>query len=238
VTLLWRRVGKVRAVAVLALVVALVGGLVIANWDSGKKVEPVSTAADAALPRVTGAPAGSGTAGQTSGQPSGQPSGQTSEQASAQSKAQDAASAAAAQAKAAEDAARKKKEEEASRSVVRTLGPPTYPIPAECDVYKGKSDNKWRGCGLVLQAGFGFDQMAPCLEKLWDKESHWTTTAKNKSSGAYGIAQALPGSKMASIGSDWSWNPETQIKWGLSYIKGRYKTPCAAWSHSQSSGWY
>jgi hypothetical protein len=230
VSLLWRRVGKVRAIAVLALVAALAAGLVIATWDSGRKAEPVSTAADAALPRAS----------QSAGGPSAGPSAtvQTSEQASAQSKAQDAAAAAAAQAKAAEDAARKKKEEEASRSVVRTLGPPTYPIPAECDVYKGKSDNKWRGCGLVFAAGFGFDQMGPCLEKLWDKESHWTTTAKNKTSGAYGIAQALPGSKMSSIASDWSWNPETQIKWGLSYIKGRYKTPCAAWSHSQSSGWY
>jgi hypothetical protein len=228
VSLLWRRVGKVRALAALALVVALVGGLVVANWDSGKKAEPVSTAADAALPRA--ASAGPSAAGQASDPASGQ--------ASAQSKAQDAAAAAAAQAKAAEDAARKKKEEEATRSVTRTLGPPTYPIPAQCDVYKGKNDNKWRGCGLLFAAGFGFDQMGPCLEKLWDKESHWTTTAKNKSSGAYGIAQALPGSKMASVASDWSWNPETQIKWGLGYIKGRYKTPCAAWAHSQSSGWY
>jgi hypothetical protein len=227
VTLLWRRVGKVRAIVALVLVAALAGGIVIASWDSGKKVEPVNAAADAALPRAADGASGSPAA-----------SGQASEQASAQSKAQDAAAAAAAQAKAAEDAARKKKEEEASRSVVRTMGPPTYPIPAECDVYKGKSDNKWRGCGLVFAAGFGFDQMSPCLEKLWDKESHWTTTAKNRSSGAYGIAQALPPSKMSSIASDWSWNAETQIKWGLSYIKGRYKTPCAAWSHSQSTGWY
>ncbi|MET7425309.1 lytic transglycosylase domain-containing protein [Dactylosporangium sp. NPDC005555] len=223
-TLLWQRVGKIRVLATLALVAALAAGVVIANWDSGKKAEPVSTAADATLPRASSSEGGS---------PSSSPASQE-----AQSKAQDAASAAAAQAKAAEDAARKKKEEEASRSVTRTLGPPSYPIPAVCDVYKGKSDNKWRGCGLVFQAGFGFDQMSPCLEKLWDKESHWTTKAENKSSGAYGIAQALPPSKMSSVGSDWSWNPETQIKWGLGYIKGRYKTPCAAWSHSQSSGWY
>ncbi|UWZ59357.1 lytic transglycosylase domain-containing protein [Dactylosporangium aurantiacum] len=227
-TLLWQRVGKIRVLAVLALVAALAAGVVVATWDSGKKVDPVNAAADAALPRATdGAPA------------SPSASAPASEQASAQSKAQDAAAAAAAQAKAAEDAARKKKEEEeTSRSVTRTLGPPTYPIPAACDIYKGKNDNKWRGCGLLHVAGFGIDQMGPCLEKLWDKESHWTTTARNRSSGAYGIAQALPGSKMASVASDWSWNPETQIKWGLGYIKGRYKTPCAAWSHSQSTGWY
>jgi hypothetical protein len=230
VSLLWRRIGKVRAIAALALVAALVGGLVIANWDSGRKVDPVNTAADATLPRA-------GASDSASASPSGaQASGQASTE--AQSKAQDAAAAAAAQAKAAEDAARKKQEEEASRTVTRTLGPPSYAIPAACDVYKAKSDNKWRGCGLLHVAGFGIDQMGPCLEKLWDKESHWRTTAKNPSSGAYGIAQALPPSKMGTVGKDWSWNPETQIKWGLGYIKGRYKTPCAAWSHSQAKGWY
>ena len=57
-------------------------------------------------------------------------------------------------------------------------------------------------------------------------------------SGAYGIPQALPGSKMASVGADWRTNPVTQITWGLGYIKSRYKTPCGAWAHSQSSGWY
>ncbi len=228
VSLLWRRVGKVRALVALALVAALAAGVVVATWDSGKKVDPVNAAADAALPRATGSAPASSDSSPSAAPTSGE----------AQSKAQDAAAAAAAQAKAAEDAARKKKEEEASRSVTRTLGPPTYPIPAACDIYKGKNDNKWRGCGLLHAAGFGFDQMSPCLEKLWDKESHWSTTAKNKSSGAYGIPQALPGPKMASAGSDWSWNPETQIKWGLGYIKGRYKTPCAAWSHSQSKGWY
>ncbi len=223
---LWQRVGKVRAVAVLVLVAGLAGGLLIANRQTqhNATAEPVKAADAASLPRA----GASSSAAPVS-----------SDQASAQSKAQDAAAAAAAQAKAAEDAARKKKEEEeTSRSVTRTLGPPTYPIPAACDIYKGKNDNKWRGCGLLHVAGFGIDQMGPCLEKLWDKESHWTTTARNRSSGAYGIAQALPGSKMASVASDWSWNPETQIKWGLGYIKGRYKTPCAAWSHSQSTGWY
>ena len=116
---------------------------------------------------------------------------------------------------------------------MRTLGPPTYPIPAECDVYKAKSDNKWRGCGLLHVAGFGMDQMGPCLEKLWDKESHWTTTAKNKSSGAYGIAAGGAGVEDGhGRRSDWSWPTRTQIKWGLGYIKGRYKTPCAAWARA------
>ncbi|WP_225992382.1 aggregation-promoting factor C-terminal-like domain-containing protein, partial [Actinomadura montaniterrae] len=76
-----------------------------------------------------------------------------------------------------------------------------------------------------------------CLVNLWNKESHWNTHAANPS-GAYGIPQALPGSKMASAGPDWQNNATTQIKWGLGYIKDRYSTPCGAWAHSESSGWY
>jgi len=76
-----------------------------------------------------------------------------------------------------------------------------------------------------------------CLVNLWNKESHWNTHAANPS-GAYGIPQAKPGSKMASAGSDWRNSATTQIKWGLGYIKSRYGSPCGAWAHSQSSGWY
>ncbi|WP_245679245.1 lytic transglycosylase domain-containing protein [Actinomadura hibisca] len=86
--------------------------------------------------------------------------------------------------------------------------------------------------------GFGGSGQFACLVKLWNKESGWRVNAANPSSGAYGIPQALPGSKMASAGSDWRTNARTQIKWGLGYIKGRYGTPCGAWSHSQSVGWY
>ncbi|ROS78706.1 ubiquitin-like domain-containing protein [Cellulomonas sp. PhB143] len=77
-----------------------------------------------------------------------------------------------------------------------------------------------------------------CLDKLWQKESGWNPHAQNASSGAYGIPQALPGGKMASAGSDWSTNPATQISWGLDYIQGRYGSPCGAWAHSSSNGWY
>jgi hypothetical protein len=88
--------------------------------------------------------------------------------------------------------------------------------------------------------GFGFNvgsQFGP-LDKLWTRESGWNPKALNKSSGAYGIPQALPGSKMASAGSDWKTNAATQIKWGLGYIKSRYGSPGAAWAHSQAKGWY
>jgi hypothetical protein len=85
----------------------------------------------------------------------------------------------------------------------------------------------------------GWDQgQYDCLVALWNKESGWNVYAHNRSSGAYGIPQSLPGSKMATAGADWETNPATQITWGLGYISGRYGTPCGAWSKSQSSGWY
>jgi hypothetical protein len=74
--------------------------------------------------------------------------------------------------------------------------------------------------------------------KLWERESNWNAYAQNKGSGAYGIPQALPGSKMASEGSDWATNAQTQIRWGVKYIAGRYKTPCTALLHSNNLGWY
>lgn len=77
-----------------------------------------------------------------------------------------------------------------------------------------------------------------CLVALWNRESGWRVTAENRSSGAYGIPQSLPASKMASYGSDYLTNYQTQINWGLNYIKARYGTPTAAWNHSQNTGWY
>ena len=77
-----------------------------------------------------------------------------------------------------------------------------------------------------------------CLQPLWQQESGWSVTASNTSSGAYGIPQALPGSKMASAGADWQTSASTQIRWGLGYIQSTYGSPCAAWSHEQADGWY
>ena len=90
---------------------------------------------------------------------------------------------------------------------------------------------------LLTTLKFGEDQYS-CLVKLWERESNWRVNAKNKSSGAYGIPQALPGSKMASAGADWQTNPATQVAWGLGYIASRYGTPCGAWAHSEAKGWY
>ena len=77
-----------------------------------------------------------------------------------------------------------------------------------------------------------------CLVKLWNRESGWNPNAHNKSSGAYGIPQSLPASKMSSEGSDYYTNGKTQIRWGLKYIKNRYGTPASAWAHSESHHWY
>ena len=90
---------------------------------------------------------------------------------------------------------------------------------------------------MVHARGWGDDQFS-CLVALWNRESGWRVNAYNAGSGAYGIPQSLPGSKMASAGADWETNPATQISWGLGYIGGRYGTPCGAWGHSQSTGWY
>lgn len=89
----------------------------------------------------------------------------------------------------------------------------------------------------VQARGWGQEEFN-CLVALWKRESGWRVNALNSGSGAYGIPQSLPGNKMASAGSDWETNPATQIKWGLGYISGRYGTPCGAWGHSNSVGWY
>lgn len=90
---------------------------------------------------------------------------------------------------------------------------------------------------LLPQFGFSTGEFS-CLDELWNSESGWNVHADNPASSAYGIPQALPGSKMASAGPDWANNAETQIRWGLGYIRSSYGTPCSAWSFKQSHGWY
>ena len=90
---------------------------------------------------------------------------------------------------------------------------------------------------LLRNFGWSSGQFS-CLQPLWAHESGWNTYAQNPSSGAYGIPQALPGSKMARAGGDWQSNPATQIRWGLSYIQDNYGSPCGAWAHEQTDGWY
>jgi hypothetical protein len=77
-----------------------------------------------------------------------------------------------------------------------------------------------------------------CFSQIVTRESGWNYRATNASSGAYGLVQALPGSKMASVGADWRTNPATQIRWGLNYMNSRYGSPCGAWSFWQAHSWY
>ncbi len=133
-------------------------------------------------------------------------------------------------AEAGESAAQRAK---AANAAANPSGGGTIPIPASCKEFTG---NPAVACAILPQFGFGIEQMS-CLVPLWNKESGWNPHAGN-ASGAYGIPQALPGDKMAQYGDDWADNPVTQIKWGLSYIKGRYNDPCGAWDTWQANGWY
>lgn len=130
--------------------------------------------------------------------------------------------------KAADEKARKEREakEAASRSAARDAG-----------------DFAVQSSYTVAQVKAIAQQMVPagqfqCFSNIINQESTWNYLAVNKSSGAYGLVQALPGSKMASAGADWRTNPATQIKWGLNYMEDRYGSPCGAWSFHQANGWY
>ncbi len=103
----------------------------------------------------------------------------------------------------------------------------------------GGGDPRATARSLLSTYGWGADQWS-CLNQLWIGESGWNWSATNASSGAYGIPQSLPASKMASAGADWLTNPTTQVIWGMGYIRDRYGSPCAAWSFwlSQSPHWY
>ena len=121
------------------------------------------------------------------------------------------------------EAAQQRREQRASRSVSSSA------------TYSG--DPKRIAAALMADRyGWGSDQFS-CLAVLWGKESGWDVHAANPS-GAYGIPQALPGSKMSAYGADWRDNPKTQIEWGLAYINDSYGTPCGAWDTFQSKGWY
>jgi len=150
----------------------------------------------------------------------------------AEEKARKEAEAAAAAAKAAAEAA-------AAAKKPSTPSSPSAPVYATGGAVGGTSPDDAQATARVMLGNYGWgDDQFGCLVSLWNKESGWNYAAYNSGSGAYGIPQALPGSKMGSAGADWQTNPATQIAWGLGYISGRYGNPCGAWGHSQSTGWY
>jgi hypothetical protein len=134
---------------------------------------------------------------------------------------------------AAEAAAR----EQAARDAAGTPSGDTGTAPPPAGVIVDPAGAKAYARSAVARYGWGEGEFQ-CLLRLWERESNWRADAYNRSSGAYGIPQSLPGSKMAVAGADWRTNAATQIEWGLSYISGRYGAPCGAWAHSERVNWY
>jgi hypothetical protein len=117
--------------------------------------------------------------------------------------------------------------EETGGTGITASAPPADPTAAEADA---KS--------MLASYGWNDTTQWACLYNLWERESGWNVYAENPYSGAYGIPQSLPASKMAMFGSDYLTNPVTQIKWGLYYINGTYGTPCGAWQNEVDYGYY
>ncbi|MBD0740156.1 transglycosylase SLT domain-containing protein [Streptomyces sp. CBMA29] len=147
---------------------------------------------------------------------------QSAEQTARVQAAKDAAS----KKKAADEAAAKEKKRKEDEAANKAGGDSSanFPIKASYTVAQVKA---------MAQQIVGADQFA-CFSNIVTRESGWNYTATNPSSGAYGLVQSNPGTKMASVASDWRTNPATQIKWGLNYMNSRYGSPCGAWSFWQS----
>ncbi|MFG2294858.1 transglycosylase SLT domain-containing protein [Streptomyces sp. NPDC048603] len=133
----------------------------------------------------------------------------------------------------AEAEAKAKKEREAKEQVASRSNPTT----------RDSSGFQVKGSYTVSEVKAIARQMVPasqftCFSNIVNHESTWNYRAQNPSSGAYGLVQALPGSKMSSAGADWRTNPATQIEWGLNYMNDRYGSPCGAWSFWQANHWY
>jgi len=111
--------------------------------------------------------------------------------------------------------------------------------PGGAQISTAASSNVALGQRLAGGHGWGSGPQWTCLDELWTRESGWRTQVWNYGgSGAYGIPQALPASKMAAAGGDYMTDPATQIRWGLGYIAATYGTPCGAWAHETADGWY
>lgn len=236
-TLEGKRVSRisVRGFAVAsATAVTTVGAVVGVAAGQPASVNAEATAADATIADI---PAGAQAQVQTASLTQQADDASTQADAAALKSAQEAARKAAAETAqskkdAADEAAKKAADERkekalaASRSASRDVG----------DLL-GKSSYTIAETQAIARQMMAGDQFQ-CFSNIVDHESGWNYRATNASSGAYGLVQALPGSKMSSAGSDWQTNPATQIKWGLNYMNDRYGSPCGAWSFWQANSWY
>ncbi|MFP8940408.1 transglycosylase SLT domain-containing protein [Streptomyces fenghuangensis] len=219
-----------------ATAVTTVGAVVgVASGSEQGKTEPVeATAADATL--LADIPAGQ--QAQTASLTQQADNAVTAAEAAAKKAAEEAARKQAAKdaqakreaaekaAEAAEEAKKREaaRQQAASRSAERT----DFAVQSSYTVAEVKA---------MAQQIVGAGQFQ-CFSSIVERESGWNYKAQNPSSGAYGLVQALPGSKMASAGADWQTNPATQIKWGLNYMNDRYGSPCGAWEFWQANHWY
>ncbi|MEU8567626.1 transglycosylase SLT domain-containing protein [Streptomyces pathocidini] len=225
-------VASATAVTTVGAVVGVASG---STQGSTEAVEP--TAADATL--LADISAGNQTQAQTAS---------LTQQADAQSSQADAAAKKAAEEaarkQAAKDAAAKKAEAEKKAAEAKAAK------EREAAEKASRSEDRDVLSSVAQQASYTVAQvqniarqMVPadqfqCFSSIVNHESSWNYKASNPSSGAYGLVQALPGSKMASAGADWQTNPATQIKWGLNYMNERYGSPCGAWDFWQANNWY
>jgi hypothetical protein len=133
------------------------------------------------------------------------------------------------------EAARRAAAEAAADQAAQDQSQQSQTAPSPAPVPAGSAQQI--AMGMLGSYGWSSSQFS-CLVSLWNQESGWNVHATNPASGAYGIPQALPGSKMASAGPDWQTDAATQISWGLSYIRSLYGSPCGAWAHEEADGWY
>jgi hypothetical protein len=140
---------------------------------------------------------------------------------------------------AARQAARRAARRAAERAATAAAAPSPSPSPASSTGSAPQPSGSPQQIAAAMLGSYGWSSSQfGCLASLWNVESGWNVYAQNPSSGAYGIPQALPGSKMASAGPNWQSDAATQIRWGLGYIKSIYGSPCGAWGHEQADGWY
>ncbi|MDH6112578.1 ATPase subunit of ABC transporter with duplicated ATPase domains [Kitasatospora sp. MAP12-15] len=140
--------------------------------------------------------------------------------------------------KAAADAAKAAADKAAADAAAAARAKATSAMSATADSASAPPASSFSaGSVQAIAAGMMDGTQFQCFSNIVTRESGWNYTARNPS-GAYGLVQALPGSKMASAGADWQTNPATQIKWGLGYMNDRYGSPCGAWSFWQAHSWY
>ncbi|MBJ7904496.1 transglycosylase SLT domain-containing protein [Streptomyces sp. NPDC004549] len=229
---------SVRGFAVVsATAVTAVGSVVgVASGSVAQPNDPEATAADATL--LADIPAGQQAQVQTAS---------LTQQADAQAIAADASAKkdaeAAARKAAAETAIAKKEAAEKAAKLAKERAETKAAAETSRDDVRDASSFAPQSSYSVAQIQAMARQMVAgdqfqCFSNIVNHESSWNYRAVNASSGAYGLFQALPGSKMSSVGADWQTNPATQIKWGLNYMNSRYGSPCQAWSFWQANSWY